>query len=133
MAKFENLPRLLKAGLSHDDAVKLRQIGMRLHRWFEKECGDSDNYKSWAIVRDDETDKPYLEVHPHQGKSYREPIHDQETADRKRILKIMEKYPTLSVYIQTDPRGAPLRLIRPGDVPEGTDVECYYDRGLVIA
>jgi hypothetical protein len=33
------------------DAVQLRRIAMTLHRWRELECGNSNNYASWAIVR----------------------------------------------------------------------------------
>jgi hypothetical protein len=35
-------------------------------------------------------------------------------------------------YIQTDPRGAALYIIRPGDVPEGKSVESYYNRGICV-
>lgn len=38
----------------------------------------------------------------------------------------------VSFYIQTDPRGAALYIIRPGDVPDGRDVGSYYDRGLAV-
>ena len=36
----------------------------------------------------------------------------------------------LSSYIQGDPRGAALYILRPGDVPEGADVDGYYSRGI---
>lgn len=121
------------AGIYFNDALALRRIAITLHRWFEKQCGDSDQFASWAIVRDDETDRPYLEVHPHHAKSYRVPIYDAEKGARKRLAKIMTRYPHLGVYVQTDPRGAPLRILRPGDIPEGKDVACYYDRGFPIS
>ena len=35
-------------------------------------------------------------------------------------------------YIQGDPRGAALYLIRPDDVPEGKNVESYYSRGVCV-
>lgn len=38
----------------------------------------------------------------------------------------------LSYYLQTDPRGASLYIIRPGDVPEGKDVSAYYSRALCV-
>ena len=38
----------------------------------------------------------------------------------------------VSTYIQTDPRGAALYIIRPGDVPEGADVNSYYSRGICV-
>lgn len=38
----------------------------------------------------------------------------------------------LSYYIQSDPRGASLYIIRPGDVPEGASVGGYYSRGICV-
>lgn len=129
---LEMIDRLRQAGISLDDAYALRRIAMTLHRWSELECGNSDNWKSWAIVRDDDTDRPFIEVHPHDGKSYREPIADRERGAQKRLTAIMARYPTLQAYIQGDPRGAPLYILRPGDVPEGQNAESYYNRGIAV-
>ena len=126
------IDRLRSAGISLDDALKLRRIAMTLHVWSEQECGNSDNYKSWCIVRDDETDKPFMEVHPYDGKSYRYRINDRERGAKKRLAKIMSRYPDLTAYIQGDPRGAPLYIIRKGDVPAGERVDAYYNRGLAV-
>jgi hypothetical protein len=60
------------------------------------------------------------------------PVADRETGARKRLAKIMENYPNLSAYVQGDPRGASLYILRPGDVPEGKDVDSYYSRGLAV-
>lgn len=38
----------------------------------------------------------------------------------------------LSSYIQTDPRGAALYVLRPGDVPAGEDAGAYYSRGICV-
>ena len=38
----------------------------------------------------------------------------------------------LTFYIQSDPRGAALYIIRPGDVPEGADVASCYNRGICV-
>lgn len=35
-------------------------------------------------------------------------------------------------YLQTDPRGASLYIIRPGDIQAGDDVSAYYTRGLCV-
>lgn len=47
---------LLRRGIdiSFDDANALRRAAKTLQRWSENECGNSDNYKSWAIERDEE-------------------------------------------------------------------------------
>lgn len=39
---------------------------------------------------------------------------------------------SVTVYVQTDPRGAALYLIRPGDVLDGGDVASYYTRGVCV-
>ena len=44
----------------------------------------------------------------------------------------MARYPTLSSYVQGDPRGAALYILRPGDVPEGASVDSYYNRGIAV-
>ena len=40
------------------DAESLRRISMTLRRWFELECGNSNDHGSWAIVRGYKTNKP---------------------------------------------------------------------------
>ena len=40
--------------------------------------------------------------------------------------------PKLSAYIQGDPRGAALYILRPGDVPAGEDPDAYYSRGIAV-
>ena len=128
--------RLMSAGILNEDAYALRRIAMTLHRWHELECGDSNEWASWAIERDgDEPDsKPYMVRHSHakEGRTTRTAIPDRETGARKRLAKIMARYPTLGFYIQGDPRGAPLYIMRPGDVPEGQCVDVYYSRGVAV-
>ena len=124
----EQLSLLQQLGISWNDAIALRRISMTLHRWFELECGDG---KQW-IERDEATDKPFMCVHPHSGKSYRYKIADRETGARKRLAAIMTKYPELLAYVQTDPRGAALYILRTSDVPAGEQVECYYNRGVAV-
>lgn len=121
------------------DAEALRRISMTLHRWHELECGDSNNYASWAIERDgDEPDsKPYLVTHPHGRsgepiKSRRTAIADREAGALKRLAAILKRYPGLTAYVQGDPRGCALYILKPGDVPEGADVSSYYSRGLAV-
>ena len=38
----------------------------------------------------------------------------------------------LTSYLQTDPRGASLYILRPGDVPAGADPSSYYSRGICV-
>lgn len=49
----EVLRRLDRLGIAYEDAQALRRIALTLRRWFELECGDGNDYGSWAIERDD--------------------------------------------------------------------------------
>lgn len=90
-----------------EDARILRRAERTLQRWGEEECGNSNDHCSWCIVRDEETDKPYREVHPHRGESRREPIADRETGALKRIKAVCERL-GINYYHQGDPRGCAL-------------------------
>lgn len=143
----ENILRDL--GFTSEEAEALRRISMTLHRWYEMECGIDNG----CIERDETTDKPFW----HNSISGRlSPIADREKGAIKRLKAIFEARNTrqlaaiplddlqraqrnggtgftpLSYYLQTDPRGAVLYIIRPGDVPEGKDVSAYYSRGICV-
>lgn len=122
----ECIPPLTRAGISQADAEALRRIAMTLHRWHELECGRDRG----CIERDETTGKPYW-LSAFTGKRTGV-VPDRETAAKKRLAKIMARYPTLRAYIQGDPRGASLYILRPGDVPEGAEVDSYYSRGLAV-
>lgn len=132
----ECIARLIVAGISEPDAWALRRIAMTLQRWFELECGDSNEWGAWSIERDENGDgHPFMVHHSHMGPNYRVTrtrIADRETGARKRLAKIMEGYPKLAAYVQTDPRGASLYILRPGDVPEGARVETCYFNGVAV-
>jgi len=115
------LARLVKT----DDAYQLRRIAMQLHNWPEKECGIDNG----CVERDETTKKTYWH-NAMTGRRY--PCRDMETSALKRLAKIMANYPNLSAYVQGDPRGAALYILRPGDVPEGGDVDAYYSRGIAV-
>lgn len=116
---------LLSLGFTDTEAEQLRRISMTLHRWHELECGTDYG----CIERDETSNKTYW-VNSYSGKRYATP--DRETGARKRLAKITARVGKLSAYIQTDPRGAALYILRPGDVPEGGDVGAYYSRGICV-
>lgn len=130
-----NFDSLLRAGITYAHAVELRRISMTLHRWHELECGDGNDYASWSIVRGkktgnvfeyDDDGKPYIERHAHsESKPTYSLIADRETGARKRLARIMANYPTLSAYIQTDPRGCALYI---GEHLTDSD----YNRGIAV-
>jgi hypothetical protein len=65
-------------------------------------------------------------------------IPDRETGALKRLRDIVQARniiraeDPLSFYVQTDPRGAALYILRPQDIPEGKDVSAYYSRGICV-
>ena len=123
--RAECIESLLRIGIDYNDAVALRRIAMQLHSWYERECGTDNG----CIERDEETGIAYW-LNSYSGKRYR--IADRERGAEKRLKAIMSKYPQLSVYLQTDPRGASLYILRPGDVPEGKAADSYYIRGIAV-
>jgi hypothetical protein len=103
--------RAEQRGISLDfaQANVLRRAQKTLHRWAELECGHSDDYRSWCISRDEDTDLPYMEVHPHTGKTHRYRVPDRERGALKRIAKVCAER-GLHFYHQGDPRGCALYI-----------------------
>jgi hypothetical protein len=130
---YDSIQALITTGFTYLDAVQLRRISMTLHRWHELECGDGNGH----IERDEETGKPryfndrarYLGANDVR-RGY--VVADREAGAMKRLGKIMANYPELSFYVQGDPRGAALYILRPGDVPKGESADSYYSRGVVV-
>lgn len=146
---YDSIATLETLGITYEDAASLRRISMTLHRWHELECGDSNDHSSWVIVRGekrpphpadparfhyDDNGKPFIERHIHRGSpdARYEAIADREKGALKRLATIMARYPTLTAYVQGDPRGAALYILRPSDVPEGQQANAYYSRGIVV-
>lgn len=135
---------LQSLGFTWGECEQLRRISMTLRRWHELECGDGNEYGSWAIERDDNGDGPPYMVHHHyrhgQGKDTvtRTRIPDREKGAKKRLLSIINALAArkgvcnVNAYIQTDPRGAALYILRLGDVPAGEDASAYYNRGICV-
>lgn len=130
------------------DAESLRRISMTLHRWHELECGtdggcierghrvrkepsvrvsEGDRY----LFVSDENGAPYFANHNGERTRYTK-IPDREKGALARLAAIMARYPALQFYVQGDPRGAALYILRPGDVPAGESPDAYYSRGLAV-
>jgi hypothetical protein len=124
--KFNLLRRLQELGFTYEESHALRRIEMTLSRWAEMECGDGNDYASWAIERDETTQKPYRVTYPHSGKSYRHAIADREAGALKRLRYIVAARNArayvagncvnpVSAYHQSDPRGCALYLVAMND------------------
>jgi hypothetical protein len=127
------MQRLAELGFTHEESEQLRRIEMTLHRWCEQECGDSNDFNSWAIERDEATGKPYRCVYPHIGKMYRTAIADREKGALARLRTIMANHPELVHYYQTDCRGAALYIVRKADLADGMSLDSCYTRGIAVA
>jgi hypothetical protein len=141
---------LRSLGFTSEEAEQLRRISMTLRRWHELECGVDNG----CIERDEETGLPYWRRSDDPRGSLRAyRIPDREKGALKRLEKIIAErnrrvmLPELlgkaaclrtgpvrgvEAYIQTDPRGAALYIIRPGDVPAGEDAGAYYNLGICV-
>lgn len=127
------LGRLQGAGISWNDAIALRRVAMTLERWHELGCGIGDN-ATFYVEREteDEDSPPHMKRSDHNGLHDLGRIPDRERGAKKRLAAIMARYPKLTAYVQGDPRGAALYILRPGDVPKGADVSAYYSRGIAV-
>ena len=119
------LDALAKVGVRYSDAEALRRISMTLHRWHEHECNG-------VIQRDGDNGDglPYWYNTTTGRKLGRAP--DRERGALKRLAAIMVRYPQLEAYVQGDPRGAALYILRPGDVPDGKDADACYNQGIAV-
>lgn len=106
---YEVLHRMNARGVavSFEQANTLRRAERTLHRWAEAECGDSNDYTSWAIERDETTGKPFRCVYPHQGEATRYPIADREAGALRRVAAVCAAVGA-HYYHQGDPRGCAL-------------------------
>lgn len=130
---WQMIERLKSAGISEDDAFALRRIALTLDRWHELECGIGDN-ATYCVERetDNEESAPHMWRHDHNGSHDLGRIPDREKGAKKRLAKIMERYPDRTAYIQGDPRGASLYIVSNADVPPGEDVSTFYTRGIAV-
>lgn len=131
------IAQLESLGISSADAWALRRVSMTLNRWHELECGTGEGQTTYSVERDgDEPDsKPFMRMQYPTRDGYvdkRWPCPDRETGAKKRLANILKGYPTLKAYVQGDPRGCALYILRPGDVPEGADAGSYYSRGIAV-
>lgn len=143
-AHLENV--LLSLGFTASEADSLRRISLTLRRWHELECGTDHG----CIERDEATNKPYWVsewgTQWGRGMRTRQPIADRETGARKRLAAILldvnarrfDSLPNggqmkmIDAFVQTDPRGAALYILRPGDIPAGSKADECYSRGICV-
>ena len=131
-------------GFTPTEAQTLRRISMTLHCWAEHECNGT-------IERDENRNNRPFWSNPGTGRHFVAPVADREKGAIARLNAIVTARniragwvqnaayygvapttPAVQSYVQGDPRGAALYILRPGDVPAGSDVESCYSRGVAI-
>lgn len=128
--------RLAKLGFSYSESEALIRIERTLQRWGELECGDGNDYGSWAIERDEATGKPFMVRHHYRhGRGAdtvtRSLIPDREKGALKRLAAIMAGKEGLQAYHQGDCRGCNLYIVRTEDL-KGRDIGSCYTVGLAV-
>lgn len=100
--------------LSFDDANTLRRAEIALRRWGELECGNSDQWRSWMIERDEKTGIPHMVTHrtfridgEFKTTITRRRIPDREAGALRRVADVCQRN-GLHFYHQGDPRGCAL-------------------------
>ena len=101
------IQRATGLSVSWTDAETLRRAELTLQRWGELECGNGNDYASWAIERDETTGKPFMVTRPHSGKTRRHAIPDREAGALRRVAELCKRL-GLHFYHQGDPRGCAL-------------------------
>lgn len=135
---------LRSLGFTSDEADALRRISLTLSKWSEHECNG-------VIQREGETGdgRPYW-YNPDTSRSCGY-VADRERGALKRLQNIVSERNdrtliaaggdrsdaavlrhVVTFYIQGDPRGCALYILRPGDVPEREDAGSYYNRGISV-
>lgn len=125
-------------GFTANEAESLRRISMTLRRWYEHECNGTIQREG-----EDGTGRPrWYNTYTGRMGGY---VPDRELGALRRLKAIIDRRNDnlacgllsefggrVAYYIQGDPRGAALYILRPGDVPEGGDPSAYYSRGVCV-
>ena len=120
--------RMEELGVNRHGANRLLKAERALQRWVEAECGNSNEWASWHIERDETSGKPFSVRIPHRGdgKARRHPIRDMERAALRWASEVCEPL-GLVWFHQGDPRGCALYVGRKEDLG-GLPIEQAYTR-----
>lgn len=113
-----------KLGIDVDDAKSLLGIERKLRHWAEDVCN--------GLVEVDENGVAYR-ISSSYAELNKWKIPNQQTRALKKLDEIMNKYPHLIAYHQTDPRGCSLYII-PKKLLGDKDISAYYSSiGLAVS
>lgn len=134
-ARLINLSESLASlGFNANEISALLSVERGLSRWHELECGTGNDRVSISVERDEETGKPFKRVQYQTSSGWvdrRTPCRDMEKSYLARLARVMDGK-AVRAYVQGDPRGCALYILRHNDVPQGEDVHAYYSRGIAV-
>ena len=125
---------LASLGFTSDEIDTLLAVERGLSRWHELECGTGNDRVSVSVERDENTGKPFKRVQFQSRSGWvdrKTPCRDMEKANLARLARVMQGKAVRS-FVQGDPRGCALYILRPQDIPEGKDICAYYSRGIAV-
>lgn len=147
-SKFELFTRLQSLGFTYDEAAALRRIEMTLRRWFELECGVDRGHIEREGGTDDGRPMFYVAARLVAGQWYQPKpyaVADREAGARRRLAAIVnarnlrespaevsDDQNLIVPYVQTDPRGCSLYLLKRSDIRPGEEIGSIYNRGLAV-
>ena len=100
--------------LSFEDVQTLRMAERTLHNWSEQQCGWSNQFNAGLLIRDEETNVPYHEIHGNRERgSHRVKVNDLETGALRRVAEVCKRN-GLEYFRQSDPRGCSLYISKAG-------------------
>lgn len=134
--QIQTIHALALAGFTPCEISDLLKISRRLQRWHELECGTSHPHNAAVplSIERNESGKPFLRRQFQSTRGWqdlRNPYPDYERAALRKLAGIMEGK-ACRAYVQGDPQGCALYILRPDDVPAGQDDDCFYNRGIAV-
>jgi hypothetical protein len=137
------IQRVMDLGFTFDEVQKLRRISLTLRRWYELECGTSNDHGTdFAIERgrkergefiSDPDGKPFLRTEYNYRLGYQVrhyPTADRESGAIKRLKAIVAPHSRkVTYFLQTDPRGCALYIVPKKDYKKyghNRSLDCVY-------
>jgi hypothetical protein len=127
---FKLLARLENLGFTAVEARTLRRCSLTLQRWYCAECNGTIQRDGGEADGGEADGKPFY--HSFLTGERRGRIPDREKGALARIAAIVGSRRGLRYYIQTDPRGASLYILRRRDIRRGDDISSIYTRGVAV-
>jgi hypothetical protein len=112
--------------LSPEEIAKLLRVEKKLRRWHELQCGVEAGHVE-EIGGEGSGKWEFVNRH-----GYRSPIRDAGKQAEKALNAFTDENSDLFIYVQPDPRGCALYLLKKSQVESGEELSAVYMRGVAI-